>query len=515
MASPPTPKHESPPGSGPPKSLGSYQPLEPYPSASQSKTEHVGSLPGISSFFRGTQNESPSSNSSSAPLTLPPPRDLRISPRPPAPEMISGSKKPFKHHEEHSGKFPTISYQQPPTYFRDTSWFAIPGQPISPQPAPSPPQALIPGAAYVPLQAHPHPFHPHPHLHPHHHSPVAAPMVYRGPTYVPVAHNSMERGMSPEIKRRTKTGCLTCRKRRIKCDEQRPICKNCAKSERICLGYDPILGPGRAQRARAVQLRRSMVRKIHIGHAGEPSDRTSSDRIECRTWTAVADIFLEKAAGSLDKLLGSQRITKIARSVRERFSSPERITRVAGELEAMRQLLSMMFGDVIDFGDLDMLESSAAFEKLRMTDDYILLRAISEALVQQDGQFLPVPSSADDSLLQRLYVLNRMLYLNPRSDGEPVSNELLTKVAAAPVLTDEVWALGREVSQGRRIASAQADRLMAQFTASPKTASVVVLLIAIAGSTAEKRSELLSIVPQIPLDPVFGAIVEIELAKLL
>ncbi|KAH7039601.1 uncharacterized protein B0I36DRAFT_345 [Microdochium trichocladiopsis] len=43
-----------------------------------------------------------------------------------------------------------------------------------------------------------------------------------------------------EIKRRTKTGCLTCRKRRIKCDETHPTCKNCQKSKRECLGYDPI-----------------------------------------------------------------------------------------------------------------------------------------------------------------------------------------------------------------------------------------------------------------------------------
>ncbi|KAK1759150.1 transcriptional regulatory protein moc3 [Echria macrotheca] len=43
-----------------------------------------------------------------------------------------------------------------------------------------------------------------------------------------------------EIKRRTKTGCLTCRKRRIKCDEAHPTCNNCKKSKRECLGYDPI-----------------------------------------------------------------------------------------------------------------------------------------------------------------------------------------------------------------------------------------------------------------------------------
>uniref|UniRef100_L2FEC2 C6 finger domain-containing protein n=1 Tax=Colletotrichum fructicola (strain Nara gc5) TaxID=1213859 RepID=L2FEC2_COLFN len=40
------------------------------------------------------------------------------------------------------------------------------------------------------------------------------------------------------IRKRTKTGCLTCRKRRIKCDEGRPICNNCIKSKRHCEGYN-------------------------------------------------------------------------------------------------------------------------------------------------------------------------------------------------------------------------------------------------------------------------------------
>ncbi|KAG0690302.1 hypothetical protein C6P40_003323, partial [Pichia californica] len=34
--------------------------------------------------------------------------------------------------------------------------------------------------------------------------------------------------------KRSKTGCLTCRERRIKCDETKSICKNCHKSKRIC-----------------------------------------------------------------------------------------------------------------------------------------------------------------------------------------------------------------------------------------------------------------------------------------
>ncbi|KAF2629412.1 hypothetical protein BU25DRAFT_21688 [Macroventuria anomochaeta] len=40
-----------------------------------------------------------------------------------------------------------------------------------------------------------------------------------------------------KMRKRTKTGCLTCRKRRIKCGEERPTCTNCVKSKRQCEGY--------------------------------------------------------------------------------------------------------------------------------------------------------------------------------------------------------------------------------------------------------------------------------------
>lgn len=71
-------------------------------------------------------------------------------------------------------------------------------------------------------------------------SPIHQPLRYPLPSV-----GNPERIMSggrhkKEIKRRTKTGCLTCRKRRIKCDEGHPTCKNCQKSKRECLGYDPI-----------------------------------------------------------------------------------------------------------------------------------------------------------------------------------------------------------------------------------------------------------------------------------
>ncbi|KAK0735885.1 hypothetical protein B0T21DRAFT_194030 [Apiosordaria backusii] len=40
------------------------------------------------------------------------------------------------------------------------------------------------------------------------------------------------------VRKRTKTGCLTCRRRRIKCDEGKPTCGNCIKSKRQCEGYN-------------------------------------------------------------------------------------------------------------------------------------------------------------------------------------------------------------------------------------------------------------------------------------
>lgn len=43
------------------------------------------------------------------------------------------------------------------------------------------------------------------------------------------------------VKKRTKTGCTTCRLRRIKCDESKPECNNCKKSKRQCGGELPSL----------------------------------------------------------------------------------------------------------------------------------------------------------------------------------------------------------------------------------------------------------------------------------
>ncbi|KAL5416887.1 hypothetical protein PMIN03_001952 [Paraphaeosphaeria minitans] len=44
----------------------------------------------------------------------------------------------------------------------------------------------------------------------------------------------------PRRFRRGRTGCITCKVRRIRCDEQKPECNRCASTGRKCDGYQPI-----------------------------------------------------------------------------------------------------------------------------------------------------------------------------------------------------------------------------------------------------------------------------------
>ncbi|KAK5651568.1 hypothetical protein OQA88_11933 [Cercophora sp. LCS_1] len=65
---------------------------------------------------------------------------------------------------------------------------------------------------------------------PHDEGSVSPPPIPSGP--------SGSQPRKPTVRKRTKTGCLTCRKRRIKCDEGKPTCNNCIKSKRQCEGYN-------------------------------------------------------------------------------------------------------------------------------------------------------------------------------------------------------------------------------------------------------------------------------------
>ena len=56
-----------------------------------------------------------------------------------------------------------------------------------------------------------------------------------------VDHQQQQNDDEKPIKKRTKTGCQTCRTRRVKCDEGKPECNNCIKSKRQCEGINPVV----------------------------------------------------------------------------------------------------------------------------------------------------------------------------------------------------------------------------------------------------------------------------------
>lgn len=66
------------------------------------------------------------------------------------------------------------------------------------------------------------------------------------------------------IKRRTRTGCLTCRKRRIKCDERKPHCFNCERLKKLCLGYEVLTASGKRRELEPEQkpVHRSLVHDL-------------------------------------------------------------------------------------------------------------------------------------------------------------------------------------------------------------------------------------------------------------
>ncbi|CAI4215083.1 unnamed protein product [Parascedosporium putredinis] len=72
--------------------------------------------------------------------------------------------------------------------------------------------------------------------------------VYTGSPYTADGRKDSVIQMDPKKRKRnfsnrTKTGCMTCRKRKKKCDEQKPECINCLRGGFLCAGYPPQRGP--------------------------------------------------------------------------------------------------------------------------------------------------------------------------------------------------------------------------------------------------------------------------------
>ena len=73
------------------------------------------------------------------------------------------------------------------------------------------------------------------------HDPSAAPTMTVAPSYTHAQKQAaLLQPLSDHKKhKRTRSGCFTCRSRRIKCDENRPICERCRKGSRDCVYPSP------------------------------------------------------------------------------------------------------------------------------------------------------------------------------------------------------------------------------------------------------------------------------------
>lgn len=85
------------------------------------------------------------------------------------------------------------------------------------------------------------------------HDPSAPlpPMALPAPSY-PTKQPTLLQPISDHKKhKRTRSGCFTCRTRRIKCDEGRPICERCRKGSRDCVYPSPTATAAKGSRSSA------------------------------------------------------------------------------------------------------------------------------------------------------------------------------------------------------------------------------------------------------------------------
>lgn len=66
---------------------------------------------------------------------------------------------------------------------------------------------------------------------------------------------------------KVRTGCITCKERRVKCDEVKPTCLRCTRAGQMCKGYMPLLSKPRPRKPEPV-IRRLLPRQTASQSAG-------------------------------------------------------------------------------------------------------------------------------------------------------------------------------------------------------------------------------------------------------
>ncbi|RFU26147.1 hypothetical protein B7463_g10185, partial [Scytalidium lignicola] len=89
---------------------------------------------------------------------------------------------------------------------------------------------------------------------------------------------------------KTRTGCKTCRIRRIKCDENRPSCGQCTRGRRICDGYVNPASPSQTHR-RFESLSASFTTMSVCTLIGTDQERRCFHYFRCRTVPQLSGSF--------------------------------------------------------------------------------------------------------------------------------------------------------------------------------------------------------------------------------
>ncbi|KAF4876994.1 putative transcriptional regulatory protein [Colletotrichum siamense] len=94
---------------------------------------------------------------------------------------------------------------------------------------------------------------------------------------------------------RSREGCLTCRTRRVKCDETKPKCNNCIRHQSGCTWPDPPRRGGAGAAAANVPLRPAAEQQQHLTVALRPALTTSAVKLTQKTERAFKYFQTESA----------------------------------------------------------------------------------------------------------------------------------------------------------------------------------------------------------------------------
>ncbi|KAF2500255.1 hypothetical protein BU16DRAFT_578253 [Lophium mytilinum] len=126
------------------------------------------------------------------------------------------------------------------------------------------------------------------------------------------------RALERQFKIRVKTGCTTCRIRRVKCDETKPACLRCTKTGRKCEGYTDAALTRKSSPAAAAAYRNSSFFSVPTGASGpkvrisrSPSPTLFDSPAENRSFAYFKAHTLTQWTEFFDSELWSQEILRM------------------------------------------------------------------------------------------------------------------------------------------------------------------------------------------------------------